>query len=35
MYVYTGGIDGMIDIYNKGLEINRSMDIYNYTSTER
>ena len=38
MYIYTEGIDRMTDIYkyiNKGLAMNRSMDIYNYTSTER
>ena len=40
MYIHTEGIDRMTDIYkymyiNKGLQINRRMDIYNYTSTER
>ena len=32
MYIYTEGIDRMTDRYkyiNKGLQINRSMDIYN------
>ena len=38
MYIYTEGIHRMTNRYkyiNKGLQINRSMDIYNYTSTER
>ena len=35
MYIYTEGIDRMTDIHNKGLEIKRSMDIYNYTYNER
>ena len=38
MYTYIEGIDRMTDRYkyiNKGLQINRSMDIYTYTSRER